>query len=174
MTVADLAGRVPEYAKDLKLNLSSVLTPQGAPGLSREQIHAVALAAAVASRNRALTDALDALAAEHLDETARTAARAAAAIMGMNNVYYRFTELVGDEEYRNLPARLRMSVIARPGVERADFELCSLAVSAVNGCGACVKAHEHTLREQGLGREAIQSAVRIAAVVHAIAVTLDS
>ena len=90
----------------------------------------------------------------------------------MNNVYYRFTHLVGGE-YPGLPAKLRMNVMAKPGVEKADFELWSLAVSAINGCGMCMEAHERVVVQAGLGREQVQAAVRIAAVVHAVAATLD-
>ena len=93
--------------------------------------------------------------------------------MGMNNVYYRFTHLVEDAEYEKLPARLRMNAMANPGIDRLDFELVSLAVSAINGCGRCVVAHERQLREHGVSREAVQSAVRIAAVIHAAAGVLD-
>ena len=100
------------------------------------------------------------------------AAKAAASIMGMNNVYYRFTHLVGGD-YPNLPARLRMNVMAKPGVEKVDFELWSLAVSAVNGCGMCMESHEKVVRHGGLSSEQVQAAVRIAAVVHAVAATLD-
>ncbi len=107
-----------------------------------------------------------------LSPEALTAAKAAASIMGMNNVYYRFTHLVAGD-YGTLPARLRMNVMAKPGVDKADFELWSLAVSAVNGCGMCVASHERQLREHGVTREAIQSAVRIASVIHAVAVVLE-
>jgi alkyl hydroperoxide reductase subunit D len=93
--------------------------------------------------------------------------------MGMNNVYYRFLHLVEDEEYAKLPARLRMNVLGSPGVAKADFELLSLAVSAVNGCGKCVASHERALRQHGVPREAVQSAVRIASVIHAVAGVLD-
>ena len=93
--------------------------------------------------------------------------------MAMNNVYYRFLHLVEDAEYAKLPARLRMNVIGNPGIARADFELLSLAVSAINGCGTCVAAHERQLRQHGLEREAVQSAVRIAATVHAVARVLE-
>ena len=89
--------------------------------------------------------------------------------MGMNNVYYRFLHLVEDEEYKQMPARLRMNVIGNPGIDKFDFELLSLAVSAINGCGTCVVAHERQLRQHGMSREAVQSAVRIAATVHAVA-----
>jgi lipoyl-dependent peroxiredoxin subunit D len=94
--------------------------------------------------------------------------------MGMNNIYYRFTHLVGDEEYRRLPARLRMQAIANPGVPKADFELMALAVSAINGCGACLEAHNRQVLEHGLVREAVQDAVRIAAILNGIAVALES
>jgi alkyl hydroperoxide reductase subunit D len=164
---------IPEYARDLKLNLGSVLTPTGAPGLSAKQIWAVALASAIASRNPEFTRNVEALASAHLDAAHLNAARAAAAIMGMNNVYYRFLHLVEDPEYAQLPARLRMNVIGNPGIDKVDFELLSLAVSAINGCGTCVASHERQLRKHELTRETVQSAVRIAATVHAVARVLD-
>jgi lipoyl-dependent peroxiredoxin subunit D len=165
---------LPGYARDLQLNLGSVLTTAGASGLDERQIWAVALASAVASRNSSFTRDLQALAASHLDAAHISAAHAAAAIMAMNNVYYRFLHLVEDEEYGKLPARLRMNVLGNPGIPKADFELLSLAVSAINGCGTCVASHERQLRQHGLGREAVQSAVRIAATVHAVARVLES
>lgn len=103
-----------------------------------------------------------------------TAAKTAASLMAMNNVYYRFTHLVGQEEYRRLPARLRMQAIANPGVDKVDFELWSLAVSAINGCGACLEAHEKQVIGQGIRPQAVQDAVRIAAVLHGIAVALEA
>ncbi len=93
--------------------------------------------------------------------------------MGMNNIYYRFLHLVEDEEYKQMPARLRMNVMASPGIDKQDFELLSLAVSAINGCGTCVASHERQLRQHGLSREAVQSTVRIAAVIHAVAGVLE-
>ena len=168
-----LRDRIPDYARDLRLNLSSVLTPQGAPGLSESQLWMTALASAIASRNAELARAVEAAASEKLEPVQVEAARAAAAIMGMNNVYYRFLHLVEDDEYAKLPARLRMNVIGSPGIDKVDFELMSLAVSAVNGCGKCVSSHERILRQHELGREAVQSAVRIASVIHAVAGVLD-
>jgi len=160
---------IPDYARDLKLNLGSVLTSAGAPGLNEPQIWAVALASAIASRNLAFTRGIEAAAGEHLDAAHLQAARAAAAIMGMNNIYYRFLHLVEDAEYQSMPARLRMNILADPGIDKLDFELLSLAVSAVNGCGLCISSHEKKLRQHGFTREMIQSAVRIAATVHAVA-----
>lgn len=175
MTTLDtLREALPDYARDLKLNLGSVLSPTGAPGLTERQIWTVALGAAEASRNPAFAAAIGEVAATHLDTTHQTGARAAAAIMGMNNVYYRFLHLVDDPEYGGMPARLRMNVIGNPGIDKADFELVSLAVSAINGCGTCVASHERQVRQHGLTREAVQSAVRIAATVHAVARVLDN
>ena len=73
-----------------------------------------------------------------------------------------------------MPARLRMNVIANPGVERADFELWSIAVSAINGCGLCIDSHEKELRKAGIGQDAIQTAIRVASVIHAVAVVVES
>jgi alkyl hydroperoxide reductase subunit D len=174
MTTLDaIRDSLPDYARDLRLNLGSVLQPSGAPGLTEKQIWGVAVASAIASRNVGFAKQIEALAAAHLDEAYLTASRAAAAIMGMNNIYYRFLHLVEDPEYAQLPARLRMNVIGNPGIDKVDFELLSLAVSAVNGCGMCIVAHEKQLRKHEVTREAIQSAVRIAATLHAVAGVLE-
>lgn len=173
MSLETIRDQLPDYARDLKLNIGSVLTPQGAPGLSEKQIAAVALATAIASRNPHLTQGIEAWAKAHLDDAYVNGARAAAAIMGMNNIYYRFLHLVEDGEYSTMPARLRMNIIGNPGIDKLDFELLSLAVSAINGCGMCITSHEKKLREGGISREQIQSAVRIASVIHAVAGVLE-
>ena len=173
MSLDTLRDSIPDYARDLKLNLGSVLAAPGAPGLNEKQIWGVAVASAIASRNTEFASRIETLAAAHLDEAYLNAARAAAAIMGMNNIYYRFLHLVEDAEYAQMPARLRMNVIGNPGIDKLDFELVSLAVSAVNGCGMCIVAHEKQLRKHEVSREAIQSAVRIAAVIHAVAGVLE-
>jgi alkyl hydroperoxide reductase subunit D len=172
-TLDAIRDAVPDYARDLKLNLGGVLAPTGAPGLSERQIWAVALASAIASRNVGFARDIESLAKPHLDDAYLNAARSAAAIMGMNNIYYRFLHLVEDSEYQQLPARLRMNVIGNPGIDRMDFELLSLAVSAINGCGMCIASHEKQLRKHEVSREAIQSAVRIASTVHAVAGVLE-
>ncbi len=169
MTIETLKNALPDYAKDVKLNLSSV--SQEAI-LTEQQRWGTLLATAIASRNPQVIAAIEAEARGKLSAEALTAAKTAAAIMAMNNVYYRFVHLLGSEDYRTLPARLRMNALAKPGVDKVDFELWSLAVSAVNGCGMCLEAHEKVLREAGVAREAVQAAARIAAVVHAVSVTL--
>jgi lipoyl-dependent peroxiredoxin subunit D len=171
MSIEALKSQLPEYAKDLKLNLASI-TAEAA--LNEQQRWGALVATAIASRNAAVVRAVEAEAQGKLSPEALAAAKTAAAIMAMNNVYYRFVHLVGQDDYRTMPARLRMNALAKPGVDKADFELWSLAVSAVNGCGLCIESHEKVLRDHGLSRESIQAAVRIAAVVHAVAVTLEA
>ncbi len=173
MSVSELRSKLPDYAKDLRLNLDSVLTEAGAPGLSGKQIAIIAMASAIASRNADLTRAMTFHASGHLSAEELDGARAAAAIMGMNNIYYRFLHLAGNEEYASMRAALRMNVMARPGCDKLDFELASLAVSAINGCGMCLESHEKTLQKADVGAQAIQSTARIAAVVHAVAVALE-
>jgi alkyl hydroperoxide reductase subunit D len=170
MTIEALKDSLPDYAKDLKLNLSSLA---GENFLTEQQRAGTFIACALAARNPATTRAVMASFAPALSPDALAAAKAAAAIMAMNNIYYRFTHLASAEDYKTLPARLRMNAIAKPGVEKADFELWCLAVSAINGCGVCIDSHEKILRAAGLTAEQIQVSVRIAAVVHAVAATLD-
>jgi lipoyl-dependent peroxiredoxin subunit D len=168
-----IRDRLPESARDLRLNLGTVLSGQGSPGLTANQQWGSAITAAVTARQPDLIEAVIAEArTQGIDDATVEAARAAAAVMGMNNVYYRFAHLVEDAEYRSMPARLRMNVIGRPGVPAEDFELYSLVASAINGCGACMDSHERELRKRGLTREGIQSAVRIGAVLHGVAVAL--
>jgi len=170
MSIESLKNALPEYAKDQKLNLGSLAMD---PTLSAQQLAGTFIVAALASRNAVVIRAIMAEFAPKLSAEALNAAKAAASIMGMNNIYYRFTHLVGGD-YPTLPAKLRMNVMARPGVEKVDFELWSLAVSAINGCGMCMESHEKVIRHGGLSAEQIQTAVRIAAVVHAVAVTLEA
>ena len=170
MSIDALKERIPDYAKDLRLNLSSLAAEAA---LTEQQRAGTFVASALASRNAEVTATIIAAFGAQLSPEAMTAAKAAAAIMGMNNIYYRFTHLASAPDYKTMPAKLRMNVIGKPGVEKADFELWSLAVSAVNGCGMCVDSHEKVLREAGVTVEQVQAAVRIAAVVHAIAATLD-
>lgn len=166
MSLDALRAALPAYAKDLSLNLSSlaaetILTDQQKWGAFVASAHAVG--------EPAVIQAVEAAAAEAgLSEPARDAARASAAIMGMNNVYYRSLHLLSNGEYKTLPARLRMNVLANPGVEKADFELWSTAVSAINGCGMCLDAHEAELKKHGVPAANVQTALRIAAVVNAV------
>lgn len=160
---------IPDFAKDIRLNLGMVLTPEGAPDLSQIQIYAVALASAYAVGNTEITQVIEQESAEILDAATVTAAKSAASIMAMNNIYYRYVHLSHDDEIKKLPAKLRMNIIGSPGIAKNDFELMCLAVSAINGCGMCIEAHNHELIKAGASKLALQSAVRIAAVIHAAA-----
>lgn len=171
MSLEAIRARLPDYAKDLKLNLGSLSTE---PVLTQQQRAGTFVASAIASRNEELTRALVAEFGAQLSPEALTAAKAAAAIMGMNNVYYRFVHLASNKQYGTLPAKLRMNVIASPGVDKADFELWSLAVSAINGCGMCIDAHEAVLAKAGVPTEHIQTAVRYAAIVQSAAIALEA
>jgi alkyl hydroperoxide reductase subunit D len=161
---------LPEPARDVRLNLQAVLQP-GA--LTPAQRWGVAVASAAAARNAPLRDAIFADAAAEVDAAVIEDALAAAALMAMNNVYYRFRHMVGKSAYSEKPARLRMNRLVKPATSKVDFELFSLAVSAVNGCEACVRSHEAVVTAGGLGEDAVHDAVRIAAVVHAAAVALE-
>lgn len=171
MSIQTLKDRLPEYAKDLKLNLGSL----AAETVLNDTLKAgTFVAAAFASRNAEVIAAINAEFAGKLAPADFAAAKAAAAIMGMNNVYYRFLHLAENEEYSRLPARLRMNVVGAPGTAKENFELWSLAVSAINGCGMCIASHEKVVRAAGLAAQQVQAAVRIAAVVHAVAVALEA
>jgi len=171
MTLEQLSNSLPEYARDLKLNLGSVLRQTE---LTEQQTWGTAVCCAVAARNQQLLGAILLEATLHLTDQALKAAKAAAAMMGMNNIFYRFRHFASNEKYAAIPARLRMQVIRTHGSDPIDFELWCLAVSAINGCAVCVDSHEKVLREKGMGEESITAAVRIAATIHAIAAVLEA
>jgi alkyl hydroperoxide reductase subunit D len=171
MSLQALRDRLPDYARDIKLNLGSLASEQA---LNEKQKAGTFVAAALGARNAEVVAAVMAEFAPRLDAKELAAAQAAAAVMAMNNVYYRFLHLVENEEYGKLPAKLRMNAIASHGVSRADFELWCLAVSAINGCGMCIEAHDNSVRKEGIAAEQVQAAVRIAAVVNAAAAVLDA
>ena len=165
MTIENLKEALPEYAKDLKLNLGSIAR---STELNEEQLWGTLLASAAATRNTQVLAEIGAEAADILSAEAYQAALGAASIMAMNNVFYRGRGFL-EGEYDDLRAGLRMNIIANPGVDKVNFELWCFAVSSINGCPDCVTAHEHTLREAGVGREAIQESLKAAAIVAGVA-----
>lgn len=171
MSIETLKAAIPDFAKDVRLNLSALTREDK---LNDQQRYGLLLASAIATRNPIVIAAMEEESTPHLTPAAADAARAAAAIMAMNNVYYRFLSLASNKDYKTLPARLRMNIIANPGVPAVDFELWSLAVSAINGCGTCIDSHEKALRDAGLSTEAIQTAIRMAAIVQSVAIALEA
>jgi alkyl hydroperoxide reductase subunit D len=171
MSIDQLKSRIPDFAKDVRLNLSTLASDETLPP---QQKYGLIVACAIASRNPVVRAALEAEAAPNLSPAALAAAKSAASIMAMNNVYYRFSHLVANTEYRTMPAKLRMNVIGNPGVDKVDFELWSLAVSAINGCGMCMDSHEAVLKKANVPSDVIQTAVRFAAIIQSVAVALEA
>jgi alkyl hydroperoxide reductase subunit D len=171
MSIDSLKELLPDFAKDVRLNLSTMANDDT---LGEQTKYGLLLACAIATRNPFVLVAVDHEATPHLTPEARDAARAAASIMAMNNVYYRFVHLASNKTYVKMPAKLRMNVIGNPGVPKSDFELWSLGVSAINGCGMCIDAHEKVLVEAGVTTEQIQTAVRFAAILQSAAVALEA
>jgi alkyl hydroperoxide reductase subunit D len=166
-----LRAAIPDAAKDIRLNLQAVLR---GGSLSEPQRWGVAAAAAVAARHPRLREAVLAAASTAAGAAVVEDARAAASLMAMNNVYYRFRHMVGKPIYREKPAGLRMNRLMQPATNRVDFELMSPAVSAINGCETCVRAHEKTVTDGGLTADQVNDAVRIAATIYAAAVALEA
>lgn len=165
--LTQFASSFPDAAKDARMNLVSVLSQSSLAPAPR---FGVALAVAWAAREPALAAAIAQAAGAEATPAVVSDAQAAASLMAMNNVFYRFRHMVGKPSYEQLPARLRMQRLASPQTDKASFELMCLAVSAVNACQACVAAHENAVLSAGLTEAQVHEAVRIAAVVHAAAV----
>jgi lipoyl-dependent peroxiredoxin subunit D len=168
---AKLAEAFTDVAKDIRMNLQNVLQPGT---LNADQVWGTAIACAHAARSDVLKQAIEADArAAGIGDGVIADAKAAAVLMGMNNVIYRFKHLLGKEEYEKRPIRLRMQRLAQVTSNKADFELFCLAVSAINNCQSCVGAHEETVLKHGLTPDHVWDSVRIAATIHAAAVATE-
>lgn len=165
----ELLDGLPDYARDVRLNARAVLSDEGGLGLDLRQRLLIALASAYATKSREVVEGVLERAAGTLGDADVTAAKGAATVMAMNNVYYRFLHVGVDDDIKRLPARLRMNFIGKPGVAKTDFELACLAVSAINGCGACMTAHVNEARAAGVPAEGVQTTVRIASAIAALA-----
>ena len=168
--IEKLRETLPEAARDIKINLQTVLQTNT---LSPSQLWGTALASAFAGCNQKLIRAVLSDAQDKIEPGVIEDAKAAAALMAMNNVFYRFRHMVGKESYSSRPARLRMNWIGKPQSNKVDFELFCLAVSAINGCEKCIVSHEQVVIEHGITEDQVHDVVRIAATIYATAVSLE-
>ena len=172
MSVESIKAALKGYAKDLRINIGNVLTEENSPGLSEKQIFGCALSAALAAGHPFVSKQLLSAAKESLSGEDVSGIKAAVSLMGMNNVYYRAMHLAEDKDLSQRPPRLRMIMMQSHGIPQKDFELYSLAVSAISGCGMCLKSHTVQLKREGISLEGVHSALRIAAVVQGVCQSL--
>ena len=163
--IGEIKALVPDYAKDVRINLDGVL---GRSSLPANESAAVALAAAYAAKAPRLVAIIRG--SDALPEVEKNAALTAAALMGMNNVWYPYVEMTGDAELKALPAQLRMQAYAtHAGVDKRLFELYALAASIVGKCHFCVESHYALLKQSGMSVDQLRDVGRIAAVISAAA-----
>lgn len=156
---------IPDHAKDIKLNLDAVMNRSG---LDEVDAHACAFAAAVASGNGDLAFEIS-MNGPLAGTDEREAAKTAAALMGMNNVYYPFVEMTEDPDLKGLPPGLRMNAYAtHGGVSKKKFEMYALAASIVGKCQFCIKNHYDLLKKEGMTVTELQMVGKIAAVINAV------
>lgn len=167
----ELKALMPEYARDVKINVGTLLSQENQV-LTAKQIFGAALTSAYATKQKTLMRVLENESQTILSEVEIKAVKTAASLMGMNNIYYRFLHISHDKEYGQMPAGLRMQGIANHGIDKIDFEIFSLAASVVNGCGMCIDAHANQLVKQGISKMQIQMVAKIAAVINSVAQVL--
>lgn len=168
-TLNDIKARLPDWAKDIRLNLDATIARSS---LEPRLAAGAALAAAYAARSPSLVETFRD--PEFLDAQHANAALTAAALMGMNNVWYPFVEMADDAELKTLRPELRMNAYAtHGGVDKVAFELYALAASIVGKCEYCVQSHSRLLKEAGLTTQQVRDVGRIAATVRAAALALD-
>lgn len=166
MTIESILEALDDSAKDIKLNVKSMLDETQSPigSQTKAVVYAVAIALKPSKPMRHVIDQLQSM----LDDQTIHAAKIASALMSMNNIYYRFSHLSEDEALMKMPAGLRMQSLRQHGVSDVLFELMTLAISALNGCGMCIHAHINALRKHQVGDDQIQMAGKIAGIMHAL------
>ena len=169
--LTNILANLPEYANDIKLNYSSMINNHN--GLNDEQFWGVALSSAIASKNKNLIAAIKAEKPEIFTEKLIAGINAAVAMMSMTNIYYRFAHIIENDSYIKMNAGLRMNIMRAPGIEKIDFEIYSLAISIINGCGMCITAHEKQIVTHGIAPETVQLVAKIAAVTHSLSIITD-
>jgi alkyl hydroperoxide reductase subunit D len=167
----ELKSQIPDYAKDVKINLQTLISQEN-QALTTKQVFGSALASAYTTKEKTLIKILENEASNILSEVEIKAVKTASVLMAMNNIYYRFTHISHDKEYSQMPAGLRMRGILDHGIEKVDFEIYSLAVSIINGCGMCIDAHANQITKHGLSKSQVQMVAKIAAVVNSAAQVL--
>jgi alkyl hydroperoxide reductase subunit D len=167
--VGQLNENLPEYAKDIRLNLDAVINRST---IDPDHALYLSIAAAFATGNSKL---LTYLVSNATDEVEKNAALSAGAIMAQNNVWYPFIEMADDANLKGLPAQLRMNAISsHGGTTKAKFEAYSLSSSIIGKCHFCVKAHYETLKQEGYSVEQLRDIGRIAATVNALSKILSA
>ncbi len=164
----ELKSQIPDYAKDVKINLGSLLTQENQV-LAPKQVFGAALTSAYVTKEKSLIQIIENEARNILSEAEMKAAKSAAVLMAMNNIYYRFLHISADKEYAQMPAGLRMQGIVNHGIDKIDFEIFSLAASIINGCGMCIDAHAGQLVKHGMSKMQIQMVAKLASVVSSAA-----
>ncbi len=167
----ELRSAIPDYAKDVKINLQTLVNVENQI-LNAKQVFGASLTAAYATKEKTLIRILENEVQNILSETEIKAVRTSASLMAMNNIYYRFLHISEDKEYSQMPAGLRMRGILDHGIEKIDFEIFSLSASIINGCGMCIDAHANQLIKHGLSKTQIQMVAKIAAVMNSAAQVL--
>lgn len=169
MWVDLLKESLPEYAKDIRLNLDAVINRSS---LDPVVAQGCALAAAFAAGNSRLATAID---AEIDNRTEANAALTAGSLMAMTNVWYTYTKMVNDPAFNALGAGLRMNAIAsHGGTSKINFEAYALAASIVGKCHDCVVSHFNTLKKEGMSLENLRDIGRISATMQSVARILNA
>jgi alkyl hydroperoxide reductase subunit D len=169
MSLDKVKENLGDFAKDTKLNLSSLFVQEHYHEMSKQQVWGSVLAGAYFLGDKAFVAALlaDNKKESILDKSYLEATKTAASLMAMTNVYYRFLHLVEDGDFAKMPAGLRMNAMKNHGINEIDFEIFCLVISAVNGCGLCIKSHVKSVLAKGASKKLVQGSIKIASVVHA-------
>ena len=174
MSIEKIKSAIPDYAKDLRINIDNVLNEENSPDLTKKQILGAALSVALAVKNNFLIKNIQSEMEQLFSEQELNGIKTAVSLMGMNNVYYRTMHLIEDESLSKRPAGLRMTMMNSQALPQKDFEMFSLVVSCLSGCGLCIKSHSEKLKKEGLSLSAIQSLIKISAVIQGINQSLYS
>lgn len=167
MSFASLVDILPNYAHDLKINLTNVFLGEEPDGLTTEQLYGVALTAALAIGNEKIYNLVRQEAKMHLEPQHLKAAKYAAMMMSLYNTYHYFSHNQSNDTIRDIDPAFDASSLMDHGIDKVDFEMNLLAASIIYKCGYCVDFHTKRIIDKGIDPKAVTDLAKVAAVLQA-------
>jgi len=172
-SIMSLVKKLPVYAVDIKANLEKIFLQDTNQYLTQEELYSVALTIGYALRHEHVLNNIRADAKIILEDANANACKVAAVMMSMNNIFYNFKDILGDEEIDKMDSGLEMHSIHNINIDMKIFEMCCLAVSILNKCQYCVKVHENKLAKRGVTKESMLEVAKITSVLTATVTAMD-
>mgnify|MGYP001238141314 CR=1 FL=1 len=170
-TIKDLKNAIPEFAKDIKLNFSSLIMNSD---YDEELVYGCAYASTLTIGNDEIIKVFHNECEKRFGLKFIESIKSTVIIMTLNNQWYKYRDSMPTAEMKIASQKMRVNIMATgAGLDKTLFESISLCISAINGCSFCVKAHSNLLLDNKMNKEYVLNIGRISSVISAISKALS-